>query len=220
MIKDYFKLAYKSARQRRMRSWLTMIGIFIGIAAVVALMSLSQGLQTAIAEQFVSLGSDKVIVQAAGSGFGPPGTGAEVPLTISDREVMEKVSGVDNTVGRLLRAVKIEFNEEIKYPFVINYRVKKGWQETAGWDTDGKIGIRNALEIITQNGFVGDIGITSLKTHKAYIYSEQRLPTLIARLKESQEADEKTWARKRSIEKLEYELGKIKEQLNKLKVEE
>ena len=117
MIKDYFKLAYKSARQRKMRSWLTMIGIFIGIAAVVALMSLSQGLQTAIAEQFVSLGSDKVIVQAAGSGFGPPGTGAEIPLTISDREVIEKVNGVDNAVGRLIRSVKIDFNDETKYPF-------------------------------------------------------------------------------------------------------
>ena len=117
MIKDYFKLAYKSARQRRMRSWLTMIGIFIGIAAVVALVSLSQGLQTAIGEQFVSLGSDKIIVQGISSGFGPPGTGVEVPLTISDREVLEKVKGIDNAVGRLVRSVKMEFNDEVKYAF-------------------------------------------------------------------------------------------------------
>ena len=117
MIKDYFKLAYKSARQRRMRSWLTMIGIFIGIAAVVALVSLSQGLQTAIGEQFVSLGSDKIIIQGISSGFGPPGTGVEVPLTTSDLEVIEKVKGIDNVVGRLVRSVKMEFNDEVKYAF-------------------------------------------------------------------------------------------------------
>ena len=117
LLKDYFKLAYQNARHRKLRSWLTMIGIFIGIAAVVALISLSQGLQSAIAEQFVSLGSDKVIIQAVGSGFGPPGTGAETPITTSDEEVIEKVKGVDNAVGRLIRSVKLEFEEQTKYPF-------------------------------------------------------------------------------------------------------
>ena len=72
MIKDYFKLAYKSARQRKMRSWLTMIGIFIGIAAVVSLISLGQGLQNYIEEEFESLGADKIIIQP--KGMGPPGT--------------------------------------------------------------------------------------------------------------------------------------------------
>lgn len=120
MIKDYFYLAYRSAKNRKLRSWLTMLGIFIGIAAVVALISLSQGLQRAISEQFVNLGSDKVIVQGKGSGFGPPGTGVEVPLTKSDLEVIESVSGVDNAVGRLIRSVKMKFNEEVKYSYLIS----------------------------------------------------------------------------------------------------
>ncbi len=117
MIKDYFKLAYKSARQRKMRSWLTMIGIFIGIAAVVALVSLSQGLQTAIGEQFVSLGSDKIIIQGISSGFGPPGTGVEVPLTEKDAEVIGRVKGIDNVLGRLVRSVKVEFDDQVEYSF-------------------------------------------------------------------------------------------------------
>jgi putative ABC transport system permease protein len=118
MIKDYFKLAYQGASHRKLRSWLTMIGIFIGIAAVVALMSLSQGLQNAISEQFVSLGSDKIIIQAAGSGFGPPGTGAEVPLTKKDLEVIDKTKGIDIALGRLVRSVPLEFKDEIKYGYV------------------------------------------------------------------------------------------------------
>ena len=71
MVKDYFRLAYRSARQRKLRSWLTMIGIFVGIAAVVALVSLSQGMQNAIAEQFVSLGSDKIILLPLNRGIPP-----------------------------------------------------------------------------------------------------------------------------------------------------
>ena len=120
MIKDYFRLAYQSVRKRKMRSWLTMIGIFIGIAAVVALISLSQGLQDAIGEQFIKLGSDKVIVQGISSGFGPPGTGVETPLTKKDLEVVEKVKGVDNVIGRLVRSAKMEYKDEVKYSFVVS----------------------------------------------------------------------------------------------------
>ncbi len=118
MIKDYFRLAYRGARQRKMRSWLTMIGIFIGIAAVVALISLSQGLQEAIGEQFVKLGSDKLIVQAAGFGFGPPGTSVSNPITVTDKKAAEKVKGVEIAVGRLVKNSKLEFKDQIKYGYV------------------------------------------------------------------------------------------------------
>ncbi len=120
MIKDYFKLAYRSARQRKLRSILTMIGIFIGIAAVVALISLSQGLKNAVAEQFVKLGADKLIVQAAGGGFGPPGTGVSVYLTEKDKEIISKTKGVDIAVGRLIRTVKGEFRNDQKYAYAVS----------------------------------------------------------------------------------------------------
>ena len=51
MIEDYFKLAIDGIRNRGLRSWLTMVGIFIGIIAVVSLVSLGQGLQKVIDEQ-------------------------------------------------------------------------------------------------------------------------------------------------------------------------
>ncbi len=117
MIKDYFKLAYHNVKKRGLRSWLTMLGIFIGIAAVVALISLSQGLQSAIGEQFSQLGSNKIMIQGISSGFGPPGTGVEVPLTKKDKEIIEKINGVETTVGRIIRSVKTEFNDEIKYSY-------------------------------------------------------------------------------------------------------
>ena len=71
-MKDYFLLAFNNLRRRKLRGWLTMIGIFIGIAAVVALISLGQGLQDYIGDEFEKLGSDKIIIQP--KGMGPPGT--------------------------------------------------------------------------------------------------------------------------------------------------
>lgn len=120
MIRDYFYLAYQSAKQRKLRSWLTMLGIFIGIAAVVALVSLSQGMQQAIAGQFVKLGSDKLIIQSAETGYGPPGTDVTNPLTSSDKKTVEKVKGVDLAVGRLIRSAKLEFKDEVKYDYLVS----------------------------------------------------------------------------------------------------
>ena len=63
MIADYFTFSINGIRQRKMRSWLTMLGIFIGIAAVVSLISIGQGLQDFISDQFEMLGSDKIIIE-------------------------------------------------------------------------------------------------------------------------------------------------------------
>jgi len=43
MISDYFLLAFRNLKKRGARSWLTLIGIFIGVTAVVALISLGNG---------------------------------------------------------------------------------------------------------------------------------------------------------------------------------
>ena len=50
MIRDYFNISWKQVRSRKVRSWLTLIGIFIGIAAIVSLITLGQGLKEAISQ--------------------------------------------------------------------------------------------------------------------------------------------------------------------------
>lgn len=96
-----------------------MLGIFIGIAAVVALISLSQGLKAAVNQQFINLGTDKLVIQAASAGFGPPGTAVADPLTKKDKNVIDKVKGVDIAVGRLIRIVQLEFKDEQRYTYAV-----------------------------------------------------------------------------------------------------
>ena len=111
MIKDFFLLALNNLRRRRLRSWLTMIGIFIGIAAVVSLMSLGEGLQEAINEEFEKLGADKIIIQP--KGFGPPGTaGASLILTSKDLGVIGNVRGVEWASGYLIKQGQAKFKDE------------------------------------------------------------------------------------------------------------
>ncbi|MFH1275918.1 MAG: ABC transporter permease [Candidatus Woesearchaeota archaeon] len=129
MLKDYFNLAYRSAKKRKLRSWLTMLGIFIGIAAVVSLISLSEGMQVAIMEQFASLGSDKLVIQSAETGFGPPGTGVTNALRQKDEDAIKKITGVTIAVGRLLRSARVEFEDEVKFDYLVSIPDDGGSEE-------------------------------------------------------------------------------------------
>ncbi|MBI4439725.1 ABC transporter permease [Candidatus Woesearchaeota archaeon] len=121
MIRDFFLLSIRSLGGRRLRSWLTMMGIFIGIAAVISLISLGQGLEDVVVGQFSRAGGDKLIIQNSQSGFGPPGSLAVADLTDHDIEVAKDVRGVDVVVGRLLKSAAIEFDGTTKFDFIASY---------------------------------------------------------------------------------------------------
>ena len=103
MIKDYFSLSFDNLRHRGLRSWLTILGIFIGIAAVVSLISLGQGLQSFINGQFAQVGGDKILIQPRV--FAPPGsvTDTQLILTKDDLATIRKVPGVEDAEGALTR---------------------------------------------------------------------------------------------------------------------
>jgi len=113
MNKDYFLFALNSLKSRKLRSWLTMLGIFIGIASVVALIGLGEGLRTAITSQFGFLGSDVLTVQAAGIAFaGPPGQAVSKPLDDDLAKKIERVRGVDVAFNRQIESAAMEFNDQ------------------------------------------------------------------------------------------------------------
>jgi putative ABC transport system permease protein len=118
-------LASKNIKNRGIRSWLTMIGIFIGIAALVSLITMGQGLQTAITGQFSTIDPDKLIITNVDTGFGPPGSTAVEKLDDDDKELLESINGVDVVVQRLVRVVSFEFNDKTEFSFVANIPQEK-----------------------------------------------------------------------------------------------
>ncbi len=67
---EILKMALDSFRLNKLRTFLTALGIMIGVAAVVALMALGEGTRASIERQFSSLGANLLIVRPGG-GFGP-----------------------------------------------------------------------------------------------------------------------------------------------------
>ncbi len=115
---DTLKLALGNLRHRGLRSWLTLLGIVIGITAVIALLSLGQGLEEAIADQFSGIAADRLVVTNAEAGFGPPGSTAVRKLTSHDQELIGRVPGVVSTIPRLIRVASVEYNQQKQFIFV------------------------------------------------------------------------------------------------------
>jgi putative ABC transport system permease protein len=116
MITDYLRLATKGIVQRGLRSWLTIIGIFIGITAVVILISLGQGLQGVIDQQFRAVGGDRILVSPGGGGtFASPPGFASAKLGQGDLNVVRGTRGVDNAIGMFETTARVKFRGQIKY---------------------------------------------------------------------------------------------------------
>ena len=108
-VLDYGRFALGNVGKRKKRTALTMLGIFIGIAAVVALVSLGQGLQQTVGKQFEKVGADKIIVQAKELGYG----GQFAPGQLKEREldIVRRVNGVVVAAGQLFRSGQVVFND-------------------------------------------------------------------------------------------------------------
>jgi putative ABC transport system permease protein len=134
MRAEYFSLAVRNLRRRGIRSWLTLLGVVVGIIAVVSLISLGDGLKLAVNSQFGISSIEIITVQAGGmSGYGPPGSGVVNPLTESDAEAIEKLDKVQYTIPRRIETFGIEHNNKL----IIGYGtdVPNGEKEKAMYET-------------------------------------------------------------------------------------
>lgn len=116
-LKKSFQLALNILLHSRLRSWLTIVGIVIGIAAVVSIVSISQGAQQQLEEQLGNLGADVLTItpgfsQAQGSGGGFKGEGfgkskdisstdEQENLTAKDVLILKNIDNVDYVMGEV-----------------------------------------------------------------------------------------------------------------------
>ncbi|MGZ8440673.1 MAG: ABC transporter permease, partial [Candidatus Deferrimicrobiaceae bacterium] len=86
------KVAYRSLRANKMRSVLTMLGMIIGVAAVIAMVALGQGANERIAAQIASIGSNLLLVLPGSTTSGGlrSGFGGVPTLTMADAKAIGK----------------------------------------------------------------------------------------------------------------------------------
>ena len=120
-LKDYFSFAFNNLTHRKVRSWLTLLGIFMGVMSVVALIGLGDGLKNAVSAQFGISSTEIISVQAGGiSAAGPPGSNVVNPLTQKDVDDIEKLSTVKNAIPRIIEQGKLEFNDIVGFGMAMN----------------------------------------------------------------------------------------------------
>jgi len=142
MFKDYVIFSFQGIKKRRLRSFLTMVGIFIGIAAVVSLISLGQGLEQTITEQFEQLGGDKIMV-SPGTQFG---AFASQKLSEEDLEVVQKTQGVDVATEMYYSSANLRFKDETQSTYVIGLptdETAKIITDMQGFDVEKGRGLKN-----------------------------------------------------------------------------
>ena len=96
MYKESFLMAWASLIANKLRSILTMLGIIIGVAAVIALVSIGNGVKQDIQDSISSLGSNLLMVMP-GAPRTPgvrPTAGSQKTLKVSDYEAIAKLDGV------------------------------------------------------------------------------------------------------------------------------
>src|SRR3989344_2826643 len=112
---DYFFMAVNSIRHRKLRSWLTVVGIIIGVAAIISLITMSRSLESTLEQQFETFGANKIFV--SGKGFQGPGTQSN-GLTTEDVETIEKISGFEYVTPGIFRSAEIRYREETGFTLI------------------------------------------------------------------------------------------------------
>lgn len=113
--KNLIKVAFRSIMKNRLRSLLTMLGIIIGVGAVIALVSVGQGASAEIEDDISSLGTNMLIIMPGHSRMGGVNRGASSLYTLTmddvnrleqDAQSLEYVSPLIRTAGQVIASGK------------------------------------------------------------------------------------------------------------------
>jgi putative ABC transport system permease protein len=116
-MNDAFKTAKRSLAQGKMRSLLTMLGIVIGIASVIVLMSIGQSAQALIVNQVQSVGSNLVFVIPGGSPnnrFSSPAASQGIVITSlrqRDVDALERELSITNVVADVRGQAQVVYGD-------------------------------------------------------------------------------------------------------------
>lgn len=108
-FRDAFKMAMLSMLSQRLRTFLTMLGIIIGIASVVSVVALGQGTKQKILSNINSLGTSTLEIYA-GSGFGDRNADKITTLRSSDADFLAQQNFVHSTTPNLATSVYFRIN--------------------------------------------------------------------------------------------------------------
>lgn len=120
-MKKIITFIFKNLKRRKLRSYLTIIGIIIGVVAIVSLMSLSQGLREGISSEFERMGAQKITITSKYNQFGQ---GSEKGLNTDDVLEIEKIFEIDFATGVVKANSLTIYSREERFANIVGYDYK------------------------------------------------------------------------------------------------
>ena len=155
--------AVQAIRRNMMRSALTMLGVFIGVAALIAMVAVGQGANEAVRKQIERLGTNLVVVLPGAHRMGGMrgGSGSASTLTVTDAQAILHESPVVSEVSYLIRqggqvqAGNQNWSTQIQgvspnYPPMTNWRVDGRPRDHAGRRRVRRAGRRYRRDSVAQ----------------------------------------------------------------------
>jgi macrolide transport system ATP-binding/permease protein len=131
--------ALQAINRNKMRSSLTMLGVFIGVAALIAMVAVGQGANEAVLKQIASLGTNLVVVVpgATTTGGVRGGLGSASTLTVGDAQAIRREAPSVRAVGYLIRqSGQVQYSGQNwttgiqgvspNYPSMTNWQIASG----------------------------------------------------------------------------------------------
>jgi macrolide transport system ATP-binding/permease protein len=131
--------AFQALARNKMRSALTMLGVFIGVAALIAMVAIGQGANDAVRKQIESLGTNLLVVVPGASTMGGmrSGQGSASTLTVVDAEALRREAPAVGSVSYLIRQMgQVQYANQnwttniqgvsANYPPVTNWQIQEG----------------------------------------------------------------------------------------------
>ncbi len=141
MTGEYFKIALKNLKSRSLRSWLTILGIVIGIFLVISLLSLSEGLKQSVMGELQMMGGDMIVVLPGDTADMMTTMMGGVELDDRDIEAIKRAEGVETVIEMPFSAAIIRYFQETETTFIYGIdfdealpvlRYDMGWEVIEG----------------------------------------------------------------------------------------
>ena len=161
------RIAVRALRVNKLRSALTMLGIVIGVGAVITMVAVGSGAQARVAEQIASLGSNMIVILSGSSTAGGVRLGSGSQLTITEEDawaVQREISLVEAAAPTMRGGGQVVYgnlNWSTQVQGVTpEYFIARDWSVVAGRaliqeDVDGATKVALVGQTVAENLFGG-----------------------------------------------------------------
>jgi putative ABC transport system permease protein len=159
-----FRLALRAIARNRLRSGLTMLGVIIGVGAVIAMVALGEGAKRKIGDQLASLGTNLLMIFPGSTTQGGVrgGAGTATPLTLDDvTAIRREAPAVKRVVGGKGTQAQAQFGSQNWFTEV--YGTMPDWLEIRDWKVEkGRFFTQGDLDSATKVCVLGTTVVREL----------------------------------------------------------